>query len=164
MSSQTKKRRIVETLCERVGAELAAATRAAQSAHDAATHEEAKPENDKDTRSVEAAYLAGAQASRAAELHQVVNRLRRLPLADFDGTTPLGAGALVTVEEEGQQLRHYFLLPVAGGIQVVVNDVQVETITVSSPLGSVLCGCHVGDEVQLDSPRGPRELRIRRVE
>jgi transcription elongation GreA/GreB family factor len=163
MSSLERKRRIVEAVFERVEAELAAATRAAESARDAATHEEAKPENDKDTRSVEAAYLATAQASRAADLRRVINRLKTMTLADFDETTSIGAGALVEVEEQ-QRIHRYLLLPAAGGMQIQLDDVEVETITVSSPLGSALCGRQVGDDLELETPRGVRELRIRTAE
>lgn len=153
------KQQLIQELCERVAAELSAATRAAHNAHDAATHEEAKPENDKDTRSVEAAYLAGAQASRAAELQSTVTRLQSLQLLSFDETTPLGATALIDVQE-GETRKRYFLLPVAGGLSVELEGRRVDTITPSSPLGSLLAGSLVGDDLELETPRGIRELSI----
>ena len=159
MSSLRLKRRIIDAVCEMVETELSVVMRAAQSAHHAATHEEAKPENDKDTRSVEAAYLAGAQASRAAELQHMISRLRTMELAEFDEQTPLGAGAIVELEENGA-IHRYLLLPVGGGMKLQIDGVPVSTISVSSPLGSVLCGTQVGDDVELDTPRGVRELHV----
>src|SRR5258707_8534043 len=70
------KRAIVVAIQEQLAAEIAVLTRAARDAHEAATHEEAKPENDKDTRSVEAAYLAGAQAERARDLERTASALK----------------------------------------------------------------------------------------
>ncbi|MCE9575491.1 MAG: transcription elongation factor GreAB, partial [Deltaproteobacteria bacterium] len=47
-----------------VEAALATAVAAHQAATEGATHAEAKPENDKDTRALEASYMARGQAVR----------------------------------------------------------------------------------------------------
>ena len=72
MDRATAKKALVATLVEKLDNELANMKRAAKDAREAATHEEAKPENDKDTRALEASYLAGAQAARVRELDALV--------------------------------------------------------------------------------------------
>jgi hypothetical protein len=51
-----------------LAADLETAERAQQAAREGATHEEAKPENDKDTRALEQSYVARGQAKRVEEL------------------------------------------------------------------------------------------------
>ena len=77
------KRLLVQELRANLGREIDVLRAAARDAREAATHEEAKPENDKDTRAIEAAYLAGAQADRVRELERVVNALEFLALRDL---------------------------------------------------------------------------------
>jgi hypothetical protein len=57
----------------RLEEELAMATLAHKTTKDAATHEEAKPENDKDTRALEQSYLARGQAQRVLDLQAAVH-------------------------------------------------------------------------------------------
>src|SRR5271170_3871202 len=77
------KRALVAELRADVARSIAVLTRAAGEARVAATHEEAKPENDKDTRAVEAAYLAGAQADRARDLEHTAASFASLDLHAF---------------------------------------------------------------------------------
>ena len=58
--------------------EVEVLTAAARSTHEAATHEENKAENDKDTRAIEAGYLAGAQADRVRELQGAITAFEKL--------------------------------------------------------------------------------------
>ncbi len=51
---------------------------AALATYEAATHEESKPENEYDTRGLEASYLAGAQAKRTAEIEELLIILKHL--------------------------------------------------------------------------------------
>ena len=60
------KQAIIDRLVEKLQSEAEALVRAAQAAHEAATHEESRAEDHHDTRGLEASYLAGAQAQRAA--------------------------------------------------------------------------------------------------
>jgi hypothetical protein len=59
---------MMEALREKVRQELQAVEEAALASHHAATHEESRSEDKHDTRSIEAGYLAGAQAQRVALL------------------------------------------------------------------------------------------------
>src|SRR4051812_35772550 len=96
------KKRLVQQLVVEVRRELAVVKRAALSAREAATHEEAKPENDKDTRAIEAAYLASGQSERIRSLERVANALEFLPLRPFGEDEPISAGALVAMERDGE--------------------------------------------------------------
>ncbi|MCA9555143.1 MAG: hypothetical protein KC933_34240, partial [Myxococcales bacterium] len=64
-------------------AELAAITASAADARSAATHEDAKPENQYDTRGLEASYLAGAQAGRAQDLAARIANLEFIQLKAY---------------------------------------------------------------------------------
>jgi hypothetical protein len=100
-----KKRELVEKLVAELGREIGVLKQAAMASREAATHEEAKPENDKDTRAIEAAYLAGAQAERVRELERDLNALSFLTLRAFGEGDAIGISALVEVDLEGERLR-----------------------------------------------------------
>jgi transcription elongation GreA/GreB family factor len=138
-------------------ASLEAALETARAAHAAAiegsTHEEARPENDKDTRGLEQSYLARGQAQRVAELEAAVADTTQLALRAFGDATPIAMSAVVTVEENDVEQR-YFVASHGGGA-VLAGGVQV--VTPSSPIGRALLGRRVGDEVEL---RLPAKLRV----
>lgn len=139
---------------------LQAALVAAQAAHAAAmqgaTHEEARPENDKDTRGLEQSYLARGQAQRVAELEAALVEVGVLALRTFSAKDPVAMSALVTVEEDGATHR-FFIAPHGGG-SMLAGGVQV--VTPGSPLGRALIGKRIDDEVELRLPGKVRELSI----
>src|SRR5690606_29246214 len=83
------KEAVLAALCAAVEQDLRAATDAQKATHAGATHEESKPENDKDTRALEASYLARGLAGRVAELGATLQALKGL------SPRPLAAGAPV---------------------------------------------------------------------
>src|ERR1035438_3932154 len=85
-----------------LAADLVLRERAYRSAREAATHEEAKPENDKDTRALEQSYLARGEALRIEELRSSLAGVGALRMRDFEGR-PAALGALVTVDEDGDE-------------------------------------------------------------
>ncbi|MBX3161892.1 MAG: GreA/GreB family elongation factor [Deltaproteobacteria bacterium] len=141
-------------------AHLARALDQARAAHasavEGATHEEARPENDKDTRGLEQSYLARGQAQRVAELEAAVADATALALRTFTPRDPVGMGAAVTVDEDGDE-RVYFVAPHGGGT-VLAGGVQV--VTPSSPLGRALSGKRVDDEAEVDLRGKKRSLAI----
>jgi transcription elongation GreA/GreB family factor len=145
-------------------AALAAALETAQRAHAAAlegaTHAEAKPENDKDTRGLEQSYLARGQAQRVAELEAGLADVTALALRTFRATDPIAMSALVTCEEDGARLQ-LWIAPHGGG-SVLAGAVQV--VTPASPLGRALLGKHVDDEAEVRLPGRTRTLAITAVE
>jgi len=129
-----------------LGAELAVMRKAAHDARHAATHEESKPENDKDTRGLELAYLAGAQAERARELERIEALLDRMVIRDFAEGAPIALSALVELEHDGAS-QLYFIAPHGGGLRPVVGGREVIVITPQSPIGRELLGKTAGDEI-----------------
>jgi transcription elongation GreA/GreB family factor len=143
---------------------LAAALETAERAHAAAvegaTSDEARPENDKDTRGLEQSYLARGQAQRVAELEAAVAEVTALALRTFGKTDPIALSALVTVDEDGEDHR-FFVAPHGGG-NVLAGGAQV--VTPSSPLGRALLGKRKGDEVEVRLPGRVRNLIIGAIE
>jgi transcription elongation GreA/GreB family factor len=113
-----------------------------------AVHEESRPENDKDTRGLEASYLARGQAQRVAELMREVEAVRRMELRPFTDDDPVAMGALLTLEREDGALRTVFLAPAGGGTRLG-DEPPVHVITPETPLGRVLIGKRLDDEVSL---------------
>lgn len=134
--------------------------RAQRAAVDAATHEEAKPENDKDTRALEASYLARGHALRLEELRTALAELRAwTPGAAAKGASAVGC--LVTAEDEDGDERVYFLAPHGGGQRLAATAVQV--VTPKSPLGRALLGKSEGDEAEVVVEGRRRALAISSV-
>lgn len=146
--SSIDKRALIDKLREEIARTVSVLTRAAQDAREAATHDEAKPENDKDTRAVEAAYLAGAQADRARELERASAALAALGLKRFGPGDAVSAGALILLDQ-GDAEQCYFLAPQGGGLRAEVDGAAVQVITPQSPLGRELLGKSVGDAVEV---------------
>ncbi len=145
--SQTKQA-LVAALVAQLDDELATMKRAARQAREAATHEESKPENDKDTRALEASYLAGAQAARARELEGAIKAVKGMPLLDFGEGKTIQSSAIVTLEDEDGARTTLFLAPFGGGIRLTVGSLQAQVVTPQSPRGQTLLGARVGDVLE----------------
>jgi transcription elongation GreA/GreB family factor len=153
------KRALIQELIAMARREIAPVEKAARSAREAATHEESRPENDKDTRAIEASYLAGAQADRVRDVERMINALEFLPLRAFTPTDPIASAALVEVDVEGKR-SHYFLAPQGGGLRVEIDGVAVQVITPPSPVGRALLGRVEGEVVEVRAEGGVREYEI----
>jgi transcription elongation GreA/GreB family factor len=153
------KRVLVQQLVADLEAEIAVLTAAARSAHEAATHEEAKPENDKDTRSVEAAYLAGAQAERVRDLERVSSALSTLPLKEFAADDDVAVSAIVEVSLKGAR-QWCFIARDGGGRKTRVSGVEIQVVTPVSPLGEALVHARAGEVVEVVTPAGVREYEV----
>ena len=154
-SALEEKRTLVRALRHKNAAERAALARAQADAMAAATHEEAKPENDKDTRALEASYLARGQAERVRVLEQESNALEFLPVRAFKTDDPIALGALVDAAVDGEPTV-YFLAPCSGGDRV--DGVQV--VTPLSPVGRALVGRTAGESLELKITSKVREIEI----
>ena len=123
---------------------------AALSARDAATHEENKAENDKDTRAIEAGYLAGAQAARAAELRRTLLELEQLTPRDFADNAAIAATALVDLQDDHSSARSVvFLCPHGAGMKTRLADVEIQVVSPQAPLGQALLGKKAGDSFEV---------------
>jgi transcription elongation GreA/GreB family factor len=140
-------------LISQLEATLATARQAHASAIEASTHEEARAENDKDTRGLEQSYLARGQAQRVAELEAAVGDITALALRTFTPASVVALSALVTTDEAEQ----FFIAPAGGGC-VLAGGVQV--VTPSSPLGRALLGKRIDDDIELQLPGKLRTFAI----
>src|SRR5688572_26652047 len=149
------KHRVREAVLEKLIEQLAHAVQVADDTRKGATHEEAKPENDKDTRALEQSYLARGQAMRAEQLAEEREVLRFMPLPQLSGDAAAQSGALVELEDEDGVTRLLFMAPHAGGTELNVEGMSVLVVTPISPLGAAILGRTIGDDVTL-SVRGKR--------
>jgi transcription elongation GreA/GreB family factor len=153
------KRQVLKALISHLDRELAVASESQKQTALGATHEESRPENDKDTRALESSYLARGQAKRVVELGEARLRLEQLSARALSQTGRAALGMLLLVEEEGR-LTAYFLAPGGGGLRLQADGVEVRVITPDSPLGAALLGKGVGDTVEVRTPQGVRELSV----
>ena len=138
--------------------------RAARAAHEAATHEESKPENDKDTRGLEASYLAGAQAARVRDLEGAIKAIGQLDLLDLARPgSAIQSSALVVLEDEDGARTTFFLAPFGGGTTVSDGSISAQVVTPQSPLGRMLLGRTEGDVIEMRGKAGLREMTILEV-
>lgn len=158
-----EKSALLELLRGELQAALDVMEAAAHTAREAATHEEMKPENDKDTRGIEAGYLAAGQSARAAELRRALQELGVASPKSFGEGDGAALFALVEIDEEvkGKPTRlRIFLAPWGGGMKLKAAAGEVQVVTPQSPLGQVLLGKSAGDVVELAAGGRMRELEI----
>jgi hypothetical protein len=153
---------LLQLVTEKLAEELSTMTRIAKGAASAATHEENKPENDKDMRSTEASYLARGQAERARELGRSIAMLASTPLIGFLPGEKIAASALVELRQGNSEMLCFFL-PAAGGTRVRLDAAEVQVVTPTSPLGAALLGLSEGDEAEVRTPQGTKIYEIVRV-
>lgn len=154
----TKKQLILQFI-EHLESEVAILKQAALATHEAATNEESKPENEYDTRALEASYLAGAQDKRVAELREVITLFRKLMFRDFAPGDAIDLTALADISIDGKKNTVLFL-PKGGGVTLNLDTTRVQIITPSSILGETLMGLHVGDTAEFESGKSVRECKI----
>lgn len=155
------KKALVDALVVKLEEELANMRRAAKDAAQAATHAEAKPENDKDTRALEASYLARGQAARVAEIETSLKELGGMALLDLVGKI-VQASAVFALEDEEGDVSWFFYAPVGGGTSLAVGLLSsaVQVLTPTSPMGAAVLGRSQGDVIELRVKGKPRELTL----
>jgi transcription elongation GreA/GreB family factor len=164
MPDHPSKQALKDELIRLLTADLETLERAQQATREGATHESAKPENDKDTRALEQSYLARGQALRVEDLRTGLAEVMSMPVRAFAEGQPAALGALVTVEEgeeEGGKELVLFIAPHHGGATLAGGAVQV--VTTKSPLGRALLGKRAGDDCDVQLAQRVRELSVIRV-
>ncbi len=160
MPALPSKTSLKEELLRIIAGDLAVRERAWRAAHEGATHAEAKPENDKDTRALEMSYLARGEAARVDELRAALADVQAMVVNDVEGDGPARLGALVATEEEGEA-RTFWIAPHGGGAKLCDGAVQV--VTPKSPLGRALLGAKTGDECEVVLAGRRRAIEIVRI-
>jgi len=153
------KHALIQALCAQLEDEIARAIETAQRAREGAVHEEARPENDKDTRALETSYLARGQAQRVVDLQVALKQVRFMDVREFGPDDAIAISALVQLEAEGEE-RWIFLAPAAGGRRLQLAAASVDVLTPEAPLGRALIGRCEGDEVTLRTTGKAREYAI----
>jgi transcription elongation GreA/GreB family factor len=160
-AAATFKAALWQQLLARLHDDLAAMSRAASAAHEAATHEEAKPENDKDTRGLVESYLAAGQAARATELQRELSVLKAVALAAPAVIQTVAVGALVTVrDDDSDVVTDALIVPVGAGMALVHQGRRVQVISSQAPLARAVLGKAVGDSVDVAIAGKPRTFVI----
>jgi transcription elongation GreA/GreB family factor len=136
--------------------QLAAARAAHTAATEGAISDEARPENDKDTRGLEQSYLARGHAGRVAELEAGIVAVTALSTAP---ATRAALGALVVIDEDDES-RELYVAGAGGGLTL---DGNITVVTPTSPVGRALLGKQVDDECDLVAGGKQRTLVITAV-
>ncbi len=132
---------------------------AALATYEDATHEESKPENEYDTRGLEASYLAGAQGKRLAEIEEIFAMYNFLKLRTLTSDDSIQLSAIIEATH-GHKTLHIFLVPKGGGMTVAFEGLNIQVVASSSPLGESLLGLHVDDVAVVESPARTLEYDI----
>lgn len=158
------KTELLDQLIDHIQQEIDATLAAVNEAHALASHEQSKPENQYDTLALEAAYLAHGQSERIAELQRQVMLLNHFEVLEFNNDSRIALGAVVCVEELGAledgKFQWFWLLPVAGGVLLNLNNTEVRTITAEAPLATKLLGAYLGDEINLSLGHTKKQFEI----
>ncbi len=157
------KRRLIDAICAQLEKDLVALKAAAMQTYAAATGEESRPENEYDTRALEASYLAGAQASRVLDTEASLVSMKLLELRDFDSLTPIASSALVHLEVKNKKI-DVFVVPAKGGMTLPFESRLIQVITLQSPLGESLLGLKVGDVATVEREKEVLEYEVLSVE
>lgn len=137
------KLKFIQHIRQKLMQDMVVLKEAARATAEAATHEESKPENEYDTRGLEASYLAGAQSKRIVETEELLVIYKHLEPKIFTEDDPISATALVEVDLNGKTM-FFFLMPKGGGLNIDFEGQRIQTITPNSPLGEALLGLKVG--------------------
>lgn len=103
-----------QQVLERLAEDLLRVEQAAQTAHEAATHEENIAENKYDTLGLEAAYLATGQARRADAIRQAIVSWRSFSPALYNPSQGIQLGALIVLVDADDKQQRLFIGPEGG--------------------------------------------------
>ncbi len=147
--SAERKKQVIDGIRAELSRELEAIERAAKDAWEGATHEENRPEHNKDMRATEASYVAIGQSARAREIAEALARLGALRIVAWSEGAPIDMGALVTLEttDAAATRSRVMIVPAGGGIAVGEGAARVRAVTPQAPLGEALMTMSVGDQV-----------------
>ncbi len=142
---------VLSAIRSSLAAELETLAHATRLARDEATGEESRPENEYDTRALEASYLAAGQGARLETLRGLASWF-----AQQTGKTPMervGVGALVQLERDDGGRRWFFMAP-TGGVHAKVDGTEVAVISPESVLGREIIDLEEDDGAEVHGPKG----------
>ncbi|MDG0816406.1 GreA/GreB family elongation factor [Bdellovibrio svalbardensis] len=157
------KQKLINHIRQQLMNDLAILKEAARVTAEAATHEESKPENEYDTRGLEASYLAGAQSKRIVDTEELLVLYKHLEPKSFGPQDPISATALVEVDLN-DKVFFLFILPKGGGLNIEFEGQRLQTITPNSPLGEALLGLKAGQVALVERGNQVLEYEILSVQ
>lgn len=140
---------LIIALSEKLEARIATMKSALAESSESASGDQTKSEGKYDTRAIEAAYLAEAQAEQLALAEESLSTFKRFAPRAYEMDEEVGPGALVEVDQEGE-ICFYLLAPTAGGLMAKYLGCDVTVITPDSRLYQELNEKKMGNE--LESP------------
>jgi len=153
---------LIRALIASLEEEIARAIESAERTRAGAVHDEARPENDKDTRALETSYLARGQAQRVVDLQVALKQVSFMEVRSFGPNDAIALSALVLVES-AEESRWYLFASAGGGRRVEHAGHGADVITPEAPLGRALVGRREGDDLELRLGGRVRELSIVQV-
>ena len=105
-------------------------------------------ENQYDTLSLEAAYLAHGQSERILALQNDRITLARWRPAEFDQEDEIASGAVVGLIGDQDEEQWFWLAPV-GGLTVSCEGRKIQVISHQAPLARHMVGLGVDDEITI---------------
>lgn len=150
---------LLAELIGKIKAEMQELEAAAKATKDFATDQEFKAESKYDTRSLEASYLASAEARRVEDLRLEIQMLEEVDLELSNQSQEASIGSLVELLHKGET-RTYFLIPTSGGTILKIADKAILVVSIFSPLGSEMLGLKAGEEFEVETPKETRTYRI----
>jgi transcription elongation GreA/GreB family factor len=154
-----KKQALVKKIIAALSEELERFAKAARASHAEATDPQSKAEHKYDTRGLEAAYLAGGQARKVAEIEEAIGQFQKLKLVEFGPGNSIDLGALVEVEMRGGT-NWFFLGPKSGGLELIHDQKEITVITPQSPIGEQLLEKKQGEKFRFGSGSAASECKI----
>lgn len=153
------KKKIVESLIEKLNSELSEVESAARSTRDLATADDLKSEGKYDTRAIEASYLASAQNKRVEEIKLDIQMLEDLEIHVETPSAKLQLGSLGLISCNGQE-RLYFISSTSGGSMLMIDNNPILVISVFSPIGDAALGLGEGESFEVETPKEIRQYEI----
>lgn len=152
------KKKIIQSLIERLNKELVEAEVAFASARELATQDDLKSEGKYDTRAIEASYLAGAQGKRVEEIKLDIQMLEDIDITQTS-SDKLQLGSLALIRYNNQD-RYYFISSTSGGSLIMVDETPILVISVFSPIGDAALGLSKGETFEVETPKEARAYQI----
>ncbi|MEN8774701.1 MAG: hypothetical protein ABF379_15940 [Akkermansiaceae bacterium] len=140
---------VISNLLRQMEEKIAITRSALAETSESASGDETKSEGKYDTRAIEAAYLAEAQAAQLGLAEESLATFKRFEPRTFEMVEAIGPGALVEVDQE-DEICFYLLAPTGGGLMTDYLGCDVTVITPDSRLYQELNEKKMG--AKLESP------------
>jgi transcription elongation GreA/GreB family factor len=111
-------------------------------------------------RSTEASYFARGQAMRVEELSRSIQKIKFMDILNFSDDDAIAVSAVVQLQYEDESCRWYFLVPDAGGHELVMEKKNIVTLATISPLGQALIGKNRDDSFDFNIRGKLQEIEI----